>query len=186
MKKLFCGNEMDRMANWAFRIMAFMFGVADLVKKSENKLDPFNILAGQTVIDYGSGTGRFLCRASELAGESGRVFAVDIHPLAIRSAVKIIEKHRLKNVTPVLTDGKTVGIPSHTADLIYALDMFHMVKDTDAFLKELHRLTKPTGTLYLEDGHQSRSLTRKKVLKPGCWSISMESKTFITCTPKTV
>jgi hypothetical protein len=141
MKKNFCGNEMDKMPNWAFRIMAFMFNVADIFKSNDRKLDPFNIQNGQTVIDYGSGTGRYLHRASELVGVNGQV---------------------------------------------YPLDMFHMVGNPHAFLLELHRLTKSAGILYLEDGHQPRSLAKEKVLKSGCWEIIGETKTFIRCKPKTL
>ena len=49
----------------------------------------------------------------------------------------MIKKYNLKNVHPILTDGKSVNIPPQTADLVYALDMFHMVKDTNAFLRNL-------------------------------------------------
>ena len=80
-----------------------------------------------------------------------------IHQLAIEAAANIANKYNLKNVHPVLTE-KTVNIPPQTADLIYALDMFHMVKDTNVFLKELCRITKPDGILILEDGHQTRAL----------------------------
>jgi len=184
MKKAFCGNEMDRMPDWAFRTMAFIFNVSDIFKSPGKKLVPFNIQKGQTVIDYGSGTGRFLPGASEMVGEQGLVYAVDIHELAVKSAFQQIEKHNLKNVKPILTDRKKVDIPSHTADIIYALDMFHMVKDTKAFLQELNRLIKPDGILYLEDGHQPRSLTKDKILDSGCWDIAEESKSFVRCKPK--
>lgn len=184
MKKALCGNEMDRMPNFAFRMMAFLFNVADVFKSPAKRLDPFHIQKGQTVIDYGSGTGRYIKQASELVGESGTIYAVDIQPLAIESALRQIEKHDLKNVVPIQTDGKTVNIPSHTADVMYALDMFHMVKDTGSFLKELNRLAKPDGKLFLEDGHQPRAKTKEKVLNSGCWVITEESKTFIKCKPK--
>jgi ubiquinone/menaquinone biosynthesis C-methylase UbiE len=183
MKKALCGNEMDRMPAWAFRMMAFLFNVTDLFKSPDGKLKPFNIRKGQTVIDYGCGTGRFLPGASALVGDKGTVYAVDIHELAVKSAFKQIQKHGLKNVKPVKTDGKTVKILSGTADVIYALDMFHMVKDTNTFLKELNRLLKPDGALYLEDGHQPRILTREKILKSACWEIKEESKSFVTCKP---
>src|SRR5271157_3367565 len=159
MKKVLCGNEMDRMPGWAFRIMAFMFKVSDIFNSTEHKLDPFNIQKGQTVVDYGSGTGRYLRQASELVGENGWVYAVDIHELAIRSAFRMIEKYHLKNVKPVLAD-RTVDLPSQTADIVYALDMFHMVKDHREFLEELKRITKMNGMLYLEDGHQPRALAK--------------------------
>ena len=184
MKKVLCGAEMDRMPDFAFKMMAFMFNVADIFKSPAKRLDPFQIKKGQTVIDYGSGTGRYIKQASELVGETGIVYPVDIQPLAIESAVRQIEKYNLKNVKPIQTDGKTVNIPSNTADVIYAFDMFHMVKDTEIFLKELHRMAKPDSTLYLEDGHQPRAKTKEKVLNSGYWVITEESKTFIKCKPK--
>ena len=179
MKKILCGNEMDRMPDRAFKVMAFIFTIADKFKSPDKKLDPFNIQRGQTVIDYGCGTGRYLKRASELVGETGIVYAVDIHELAIKSADQIIKKHDLMNVHPVLAGGKSVDIPSDTADLIYAIDMFHMVKDPKGFLKELDRITKPGGILYLGDGHQPRAATKQKVRDSGCWEILEEAKTFI-------
>jgi len=183
MKKILTGNEMDRMPNFAFKMMAFMFNVADVFKSPAKRLDPFNIQKAQTVIDYGSGTGRYIRQASEQVGESGIVYPVDIQPLAIKAAFRQIERHNLKNVKPIQTDGKTISIPSQTADVIFALDMFHMVKDTGSLLKELHRVTKPSGILYLEDGHQPREKTKEKVMKSGCWVITKESKTFVTCKP---
>jgi ubiquinone/menaquinone biosynthesis C-methylase UbiE len=186
MKKVICGSEMDRMPDFAFKMMAFLFNVTDVIKSPAKRLDPFKILKGQTVIDYGSGTGRYIKQASELVGESGTVYPVDIQPLAIESAFRQIEKHNLKNVKPVQTDGKTVNIPSNSADIIYCLDMFHMVRDTNQFLKELHRLTKEDGKLYLEDGHQPRLKTKEKILNSGCWKIIEESGSFITCKPKTL
>ena len=184
MKKVFCGNEMDKMPGWAFRIMAFMFNVADLVISRNKKLNPFDLQKGQIVVDYGSGTGRYIPQASELVGNEGLVYAVDIHELAVKSAFRTIKKHNLKNIRPILTDGKTVDIPSQTADIIYALDMFHMVKNTKPFLEELNRIVKPGGILFLEDGHQPRSLTKEKVLNSLCWVILKETKTFIKCSPK--
>ena len=160
--------------------------MADLIKLNDKKLDPFQIQKCQVVVDYGSGTGRYLPKASTLVGETGLVYAVDIHELAVKSAFRTIEKHNLKNVRPVQTDGKTVDIPSQSADVIYALDMFHMVKNTQQFLKDLNRIIKPGGFLFLEDGHQPRSLTKEKVLGSGCWSVVEETKSFIKCSPVAV
>lgn len=175
---------MDRMPDWAFKTMAFMFNVTDRFKSPENKLKPFKIQRGQTVIDYGCGTGRYLPYASASVGDQGSVYAIDIHELAIKSAFQQIEKHKLKNVKPVLTDGTYVDVPAQSADIIYALDMFHMVSDPDSFLQELKRLARPGGILFLEDGHQPRPMTREKVLRSGCWDIEDSTKSYLKCKPK--
>jgi 2-polyprenyl-3-methyl-5-hydroxy-6-metoxy-1,4-benzoquinol methylase len=69
-------------------------------------------------------------------------------------------------------------------DIIYCLDMFHMVRDTKAFLLELNRLMKPGGTLHVENGHQPGTSTRGKVLDPGCCEIVSENKSCVVCKPK--
>jgi ubiquinone/menaquinone biosynthesis C-methylase UbiE len=184
MKKVLCGNEMDRMPNWAFKMMAFMFNIADLLKSPDRRLGVFAIQKGQTVVDWGCGTGRYLKQASELVGDGGTVYAVDIHQLAIEAAANVAKKYNLLNIHPILTDGKSVNIPSQTADFVYALDMFHMVSDTKGFLTEIFRITKPGGILYLEDGHQPRALAKEKVNNSGCWEIIAETKGYMTCKTK--
>jgi len=63
---------------------------------------------------------------------------------------------------------KTVSIPPQSADVVYALDMFHLVKDSNGFLKKLCRITKVDGVLILEDGHQPSALSKNKVNSSGC------------------
>lgn len=172
------------MPGWAFRIMSFMFYITDLVKDPDKKIQGMNIRKGMTVVDYGSGTGRYLKKASEMVGESGTVFAVDIQELAVEAAFRIAQKHRLTNIKPLKTDGNTTDVPSRSADLIYALDMFHMVRNTFIFLKELERICKPDGTLIIEDGHQPRSLSRQKILQSGCWEIAEDRKEYLVCKPQ--
>jgi len=58
-----------------------------------------------------------------------------------------------------------------------------MVRDSKGFLKELCRITKPDGILYLEDGHQPRSVTKEKVNNSGCWEIVEETKGYLMCRP---
>lgn len=178
-----CGNEMDRMPNWAFKTMSFIFSIGDFFQSPDHRLDAFNMREGQTIVDWGCGTGRYLKQASELVGDSGIVYAVDIHQLAIEAAVAVTKKYNLKNIHPVLTDGKSVNIPPQSADVVYALDMFHMVSDTKGFLTELCRITKPDGVLFLEDGHQPRALAKQKVNNSGCWEIIAETKVYLKCRP---
>lgn len=161
------GNGKDMMSRPRFRLMSFFFALRDRFAPLDWKIDSFGIRSGDTVIDYGCGTGSCLRKASEAVGERGRVYAVDIHDLAIESAQRVSRKYALKNVDPVRADGFSVPLADGSADCIYALDMFHMVSDADLFLREVRRLTRPDGKLILEDGHQPRSKAKEKVLKTG-------------------
>ena len=183
LKKVFCGNEIERMPNIAFRLMSFMFKIIDIFYSLEKRINNFGIKEGFTVIDYGCGPGRYLKRASQLVGEKGKVYAADIHELAVKSVKKKIEKYNLKNVEPVLVNGCSCDINDDTADMIYAVDTFHMIKEPVLFLKELHRLLKKDGFLIIDGGHQSRSETKRKINNSKVWNIAEESKDHLKCTP---
>ena len=104
--------------------------------------------------------------------------------MAISAVKELIRKNNLKNVKPVLALGNGVAIPDKTADVVYAIDMFHMVKESDIFLKEICRITKNEGVLIIEDGHQPRNLTIEKIKRSGCWKITEEQKRFLKCSPE--
>jgi len=183
MKNRLFGNEVERMPDFAFRIMKILFVIYYFFKPAGRYLKKFGIKPGFTVVDYGCGTGACLRDASSMTGEKGFVYAVDVHELAISSVEELIARYSLTNIKPVLTDGKKTDIPGETADLIYALDMFHMVKDTGAFLKELNRIIKRDGILILEDGHQPRELSKEKLRVSGCWTVVEENRRFMKCAP---
>ena len=182
-KKILFGNEIEKMPDFAFRMMKIFFVIYYFFKPAGKYLGTFGIKPGNIVVDYGCGTGACIKDASSLVGEKGFVYAVDIHEMAITSVEKLIRKHNLTNVNTVLTDGSRSAIPDATADLVYALDMFHMVKDTDSFLKELNRITRKDGVLIIEDGHQPRAASKENILKSGSWIIIGEEKRFLKCTP---
>jgi len=182
-KKYTCGNEIEKMPNIAFHLMAFMKRIVHALFHPEKCLDSFGIQPGQTIIDYGCGPGFFLKKASRLVGENGTIYAADIHRLAINSVKKLIAKHHLTNVKPVLINVHNTGLDNHCADVIYVLDTFHMINDTSAFLTELHRLLKENGYLIIDEGHQSREQAKKKILQTKLWKISEENKNHMKCTP---
>lgn len=166
-----------------FRMMAAMFTVRDRLRPPARMLDKMGIGEGMCVVDYGCGPGGYLGRASELAGGRGRVYAVDIHELAVEAVKKRIEKEGLENVTPVLAKGYDSGLPGGVADLVYALDMFFMVDDPAAFLAELRRIAKPGGVLIIDDGHQPRERSRSLIRASNCWVIEEERAEFLRCRP---
>jgi ubiquinone/menaquinone biosynthesis C-methylase UbiE len=183
MKNVLFGNEVERMPDFAFRMMKILFKVFYFFKPAAKYLKKFGIKPASTVIDYGCGPGACIKAASDLVGEEGTVYAADVHEMAIVSVEKLIKKYNLLNVKTILTDGKSTPIADDTADLIYALDMFHMVIETDSFLKELCRITKRDGILIIEDGHQPRSASKEKILRSAAWKIIDEKKKYLKCTP---
>lgn len=166
-----------------YRLMVWTFFIMDLFHKPCKRLDDFGINRGSIVVDYGCGPGRYLQKASELVGPKGRVYAVDINKIAIDIVRKKIRKYSLDNVVPVLLGDGVQAIGDHCADVVYALDMFHQVDDSAGFLDEIHRIVKTNGVLFLEDGHQSRQVTKKKIACSKLWRIDQEHQRFIRLAP---
>lgn len=176
------GKNRENIPNTAFKIMAFLMKMTDIIGNQSTK--HFKTLAlqpGQTVIDYGCGPARYIKNASKCVGEAGKVIAVDIHPLAIKFVNEKKEKYNLKNVEAVLAEGYTTAIPSETADVVYALDMFHMIEQPGQLINELHRLVKPNGTIIIEDGHQPRSETKHKIENTGLLTIIEGNRYHLKC-----
>ena len=175
------GYETENIPNIPFRVMSFFLSIRDVFAPVSERVDSFGIENGSVVVDFGCGPGSYIERASRAVGDAGKVYAVDVHPLAIKSVKAKVRKKSLNNVIPVFSTGYPVDIESQSADVIYALDMFHHVKDVEAFLRELHRLLKPNGTLFVESGHQPFNDAREKILRSDCWAIVKEERNLFEC-----
>ena len=179
-------RETERMSDTSFRMMTLIFRIVDFFffPYFKKRIRGFDIKEGMTVVDYGCGPGRYATRFAELVGEERKVYAADIHELAIEAVKKKIEKHSLKNIEPVLAEGYNSGLPDSIADVVCALDMFFGIKNPTEFLRELKRITKSDGVLVIDQGHQSRSVAKEKILGSGCWDIVEESKDHMKCRPR--
>lgn len=183
MRSLFFGKNRGIKSDLGFRIMSWIFVVRDRFMSPWKILDKFGIQKGQTVVDYGCGPGSYLKRASELVGPKGTVVAVDVHKSAIKAVRERILKERLTNVTPVRAEINKSSLKDKTANVVYALDMFHMVAKPDIFLRELSRICKDKGFLFIDNGHQSRKEARSKINSSGAWKIDAENRRYMKCVP---
>jgi len=182
--KKMSGYEVEHIPNFSFRLMSVILAIRDIFFPIGKRLEQFGIDKGFVVVDFGCGPGSYVEQASQLIGDGGKIYAVDVHPLAIKSIKERARRKNLENVVPVLSKGYPVDIESHSADVIYALDMFHHIKDAKSFLKELHRLLRPNGMLFIESGHQPMDDAKHKIVKSNCWEIIKEERNLFKCSPK--
>ena len=144
---------MDKpMSNFPFQFMSCGYKFRDFFLPRKNILKEVGIKPGFHVLDYGCGPGSYITPLAELVGESGKVYALDIHPLAIQKVRDIASKKQLANMETILSDCQT-GLPDNTLDAILLYAAFHHLSDPDVVLKELHRVLKPEGILSFSDRH---------------------------------
>ena len=135
-----------------FRLMALEFKIRDYRNPRMNILKEVGIKQGFHLLDFGCGPGGYVLPASKLVGETGKVYALDVTPLAIKMVNNITEKNDLKNVQTILSDCAT-GLPNESLDVAMLYDVLHGLEDKEAVLKELHRVLKYNGLLSFSDHH---------------------------------
>ena len=173
----------SNLENLGFRMMVWTYKIRDLFSPAGEILEEFNINKGDTVVDYGCGPGRYLEKASNLVGNNGKVYAVDIHKLAIEYVKAEINEKNLQNVRTILVQNNGISIDDNIADVIYALDMFHHISNPKIFFQKLSKIIKKDGILYIEDGHQSREDSINKIKQSSLWKIEEQKQNYLICKP---
>ena len=167
---------MDKpMSNLMVQGMCFVFMLRDFFSPRETILTETGIKPGDYVLDYGCGPGGYAAPASILLGEAGRVYALDINPLAVKRVQKIALKKQLANIETICSDCKT-GLHDNSLDMILLYDIFHMLSNPDAVMAELHRTLKPKGTLSFSDHHMNENEIMAKITDSGLFLLSKKGK----------
>ena len=130
---------------------------------------------GFHVLDYGCGPGGYVKPVADLVGEAGRIYALDISPLAIQMVKKTAAKNQLTNVETILSDSNT-GLLDDSIDAVLLYDVFHDLTDQNEVLEELHRVLKPDGVLSFSDHHIKEDEIVSKLTKRGLFTLLRKGK----------
>jgi len=167
---------MDKVeSNLGFRLMAFGYRFRDLRLPRMNILKDVGIKPGFHVLDYGCGPGSYILPLAELVGESGKIYALDIHPLAIQKVQDIASKRQVANVETILSDCKT-GLLDNSLDVVLLYDAFHDLSGPGGVLEELHRVLKPNGVLSFSDHHMKEYEIVSQVTNGRLFRLSRKGK----------
>lgn len=163
------------MPNAAFYIMSSLMRCRDLVRPRNRILEEVNISPGNHVLDFGCGHGSYTFIASESVGDGGKVYAQDV----VRLALDMIEKKALKlklDSISTICSYCTTEIPDESIDVVLFYDVFHLLGDPGAVLKELHRVLRLDGVMSFSDHHMSGRNILSGVTEDGMFSPSQKGK----------
>jgi len=167
---------MDRAeSNFDFELMSLTFKFRDFFFPRMNILSEVGIKPGFHVLDYGCGPGSYIIPLARLVGRSGKIYALDVHPLAIKKVQSIVVKKRLTNVDTIHSNCKT-GLPDKSVDVVLLYGVFHELDNSDEVLEELHRVLKPGGVLSFRDHSMKKDEIISKLTDRGLFSLLRKDK----------
>jgi ubiquinone/menaquinone biosynthesis C-methylase UbiE len=118
-------------------------------------LEQIGLAKGQTLLDAGSGEGRFALPAATRVGERGKVYAVDSSRERIQSLRRLLQERGLGQVETLVADvTEHVEVPSSSVDVCLMANVFHELAEKGLVrgeLREIKRLLRPEGLLAILD-----------------------------------
>ncbi len=164
----------------SYRFMILTFKIRDFFSPRDRVLKEVRLEKGDKVLDYGCGPGAYVLDAAKLVGDAGKVYALDIHPIAVQAVRGLVAKKAISNVETVLVDGRDIGLTDRSVDVILFYDVLHCIEDRDGVLKELYRVLKPDGRLSFSDHHMKRQKIIAQVTAENRFKLVEEGKKTFT------
>jgi ubiquinone/menaquinone biosynthesis C-methylase UbiE len=125
---------------------------------------------GQRVLEVGSGTGVVARDAAALVGPRGRVIGVDPSRVMTEAARRLARPLGLgRRLVHEVGDGARLRFATGRFDRVFAVTVLLHVRDSDAVLDEMLRVTRPGGILAVQDqdfgsltlDHPDRAMTAR-------------------------
>ena len=113
--------------------------------KHEEILERLDIREGQSIADIGSGGGYFTLAFARKAGETGRVYAVDIKKKYLEFIRRRSEQAGLQNIIFVLAGKGEMNLPEADLDLVFARNVFHHLPEPVNYFVNLKKYLKRGG-----------------------------------------
>lgn len=158
-----------------FKTLCLMYKFRDFFLPRKNILRELDIKPGFHILDYGCGPGSYSIVAARLVGSAGKVYALDVHPLAIQRVKAAASNKGLTNIETIQSDCAT-GLEDESIDVAFLYDILHDLSEPDAVLGELHRVLKPSGILSCNDHHLKENEIISRITGTGLFKLSSKGK----------
>ena len=120
------------------------------VQSPDKLIERSGIKPGMTIIDVGCGSGAFTTAVARVAGDQGRVYAVDIQPAMLQQLKDKLLKPENRDIRNIeLKEAGAYELPfaDESIDLVYMVTVLMEIPDRGKALRETRRVLKPDGIL---------------------------------------
>jgi SAM-dependent methyltransferase len=127
--------------------------------------------AGETVLDHACGAGVDLLLAARRVGPAGRVIGVDMTPAMREQATVAAAAAGLSGIVEVRAGlFEDLPVPDGSVDLVISNGVLNLAPDKLRVIREIARVLRPGGRLYLADVVVARELKLEVREDPELWA----------------
>jgi len=122
-------------------------------------VEALGLKPGMSVADLGSGSGYFTRRFVEAVTETGKVYAIDLEPAALKYVEeRLARMHRPYQAEFILARPDSPKLPIESVDLIFVCNTFHHLEDRPTYFRNVRSALKSGGRIAIIDYyHDERS-----------------------------
>jgi ubiquinone/menaquinone biosynthesis C-methylase UbiE len=118
-------------------------------------LGAVHLRKGDNILDIGCGEGQFALAASRLTGDSGTVYAIDLHEPSIDILKDTIKSEGITNISAFVADAKKhIPAGDNTIDTCLMVNVFHGFAangESHGVMREISRVVKRRGVIVVVD-----------------------------------
>ncbi len=131
----------------------------DHYQKPTEVIQALGLKPGMVVADLGSGSGYFTRRFIEAVTETGKVYAIDVEPEALKHVKDSIEHMHISYTAEfILAQPDNPKLPLESVDLIFLCNVYHHLDNRMAYFTNVKSALRPGGRIAIIDYyHDERS-----------------------------
>ena len=117
-------------------------------------LSEIGVGEGQSVLDFGCGSGTYSIPAAKLVGKNGKVYSLDVSQSALKKLSGRAEREGLDNIVPLLSAGKPeIPIDVDSLNHVLLIDVLQEIPEKERLFEEINRVLKPGGLVTVYPMH---------------------------------
>lgn len=153
------GHQHERMPNVMEYLDRLDRPERDQDQKPAQVVEALELKPGMSVADLGSGSGYFTRRFVEAVTETGKVYAIDVEPEALKYVEEsLVHMHRPYTAEFILARPDNPKLPVESVDLIFVCNTYHHLEDRTTYVRNVKSALKPGGRIAIVDFyHDARS-----------------------------
>jgi ubiquinone/menaquinone biosynthesis C-methylase UbiE len=123
-------------------------------EKPEVVIEALQLKGGETVVDFGAGSGYYTFRLAKAVGPHGTVLAVDIEPKMLEFIRQRAVRENLTNVGLLQSTDTDPKLPANRVDVVLLVDVYHELNFPFEVMSKIRAALKPGGRVVLIEYRQ--------------------------------